>query len=263
MDESKIKETIEIDLTANTTLEQYIFYSDYSIENPDAIVEINGRTVIANVSINIITGNINAVYINFPTINKGDRVKIRISFYSSGVIQEVNGRKQFSYYIKFSQPVGYFYARLYMPKGYAVLTPIIPSPNKLESRENSLILEWSKKNLRSGEEFYFLVGFSQEIKEKFDLRILLILVLFAFVGGFYSGMLYKDRKAKERPEFLKSDEEKVIEILKEGPILQSELVKKLKVSKAKVSILLREMEEKGLIERVKDGRSYLVKLKEG
>jgi len=45
-------------------------------------------------------------------------------------------------------------------------------------------------------------------------------------------------------------------------MLQSELVKRLNVSKAKVSILLREMEEKGFIERIKEGRSYLVKLRE-
>jgi len=43
---------------------------------------------------------------------------------------------------------------------------------------------------------------------------------------------------------------------------QSELVKRLGFSKAKVSLLLKNMEKKGLIERVKEGRTYLVKLKE-
>ncbi|NJE55700.1 MarR family transcriptional regulator, partial [Thermococcus sp. 21S9] len=67
---------------------------------------------------------------------------------------------------------------------------------------------------------------------------------------------------KEKVEILRSDEEKIIELLKNGPVLQSELVKRLGVSKAKVSLLLKDMEKKGLIERVKEGRSYLVKLKE-
>ncbi|RLF89920.1 transcriptional regulator [Thermococci archaeon] len=261
LDENMVKETIEVELTANTSLSQYVFYSDYPVENPDAIVSINGKTIIANVSTNVITGNINAVYVNFPELGKGDMAKIRITFYTSGVLQDTDGKKQFAYYIKFSQPVGYFYVRLYVPRGYAVLTPIIPSPNKLESRENSLILEWSRENLRGNEEFYFIVGFSNPIKKGFDLRVLFVLVFLAFIGGFYAGMLYRERK-KGKPEILKSDEERVIELLKNGPMLQSELVKRLNVSKAKVSILLREMEEKGFIERIKEGRSYLVKLRE-
>ncbi len=261
INDNTIKETIEISLTANTNFSRYVFYSDYPIENPDAIVKINGEMKIVNVSVSKIVGGINAVYVKFPPVKKGDRITIKISFYSSGMLQNVQNKKQFAYYIRFNQPVNLFYVRLFIPKGYAILSPIIPSPDMVESSENRLVLEWRRENIKAGEEFYFIVGFSGEIKGFSPLWLVVIFVS-AFAGGFFAGMLYKERKGKEKVEVLRSDEEKVIELLKNGPVLQSELVKKLGVSKAKVSLLLKDMEKKGLIERVREGRSYLVRLKE-
>ena len=81
-------------------------------------------------------------------------------------------------------------------------------------------------------------------------------------GSVYGYILYRERKREEEKVHLRSDEEKVLAILRGGPVLQSELTDKLGVSKAKVSIILREMEEKGLITRVKEGRTYRVFLRE-
>ncbi|MCO6040836.1 helix-turn-helix transcriptional regulator [Thermococcus alcaliphilus] len=260
LEDYKVKETIELVLSPNVPISYYTFYSEYPIENPEAIIEINGKTQIANISVSKIVGDINAVYIEFPEVSPGSRLKIRISFYSEGMLQEVSGKKQFSYYVKFNQPVGYFYARLYVPKGYAILSPIVPSPDKVESTGNALILEWKKTDVRPEEEFYFIVGFSGEVTNQFPLAMFLATIFIAFLGGFFAGTLYK-RKEKTLID-LRSDEEKVLELLKEGPLYQSDLVKRLGFSKAKVSLLLRDMEKKGLIERVKEGRTYLVRLKE-
>ncbi|KPU63448.1 hypothetical protein EP1X_03675 [Thermococcus sp. EP1] len=260
VDELKVKETIEVVISPNAPLSRYTFYSEYSIENPEAIIEINGKTQIANVSVSKIIGDINAIYIEFPEVSPGDQLKIRISFYSEGMLQTINGKKQFSYYVKFNQPVGYFYARLYIPKGYAILSPIVPSPDKVESSGNALVLEWKKQEVRAGEEFYFITGFSGEVSNEFPMLYFVVPVLIAFVGGFLAGILYKGREKSTVD--LRSDEEKVIGILREGPMYQSELVKRLGFSKAKVSLLLKDMEKKGLIERIKEGRTYLVKLKE-
>ncbi|MCA6214658.1 MarR family transcriptional regulator [Thermococcus bergensis] len=260
LEDYRVKETIELVLFPNVPLSHYTFYSEYPIENPEAIIEINGKTQIANISVSKIVGDINAVYIAFPEVSPGSRVKIRISFYSEGMLQEVSGKKQFSYYVKFSQPVGYFYARLYVPKGYAILSPIVPSPDKVESTGNALILEWKKTDVRPGEEFYFIVGFSGEVTNQFPLAMFLATIFIAFLGGFFAGTIYR-RKEKTLID-LRSDEEKVLELLREGPLYQSDLVKRLGFSKAKVSLLLKDMEKKGLIERVKEGRTYLVRLKE-
>ncbi len=267
LSQNSVKETIEVVLKANQPFNRYVFYTEYPVENLDAIVSINGNTLASNITAEKITGGVNAVYVSFPEVNKDDRVRIRISFLTSGMVQEVGGKQQFAYYVRFNQPVGVFYARLFVPKGYAVLSPIIPSPSKVESSASRMILEWKKIQVNAGDEFYFIVGFSEEIKPPRKTSPLWMVVIFisAFVGGFFGGILYRERRERKRTrrEILKSDEERIIEILKEGPVLQSELVKRLGVSKAKVSILLREMEEKGLIERTREGRSYRIQLREG
>ncbi|NJE41818.1 transcriptional regulator [Thermococcus sp. GR6] len=261
-----IKETIEIDLTSHTNLSQYVIYTDYPVDNPSAIVELGNSVETINVTVREVLDGTNAVYLNFPTLKPGQSARIKLTFETRGMISEADGKEQFTYYIKFSQPVGVFHMQLLVPKGYAILSPIIPSPDKVESSTNRLLLEWTRNNIRAGDEFYFIVGFSGEIKiEKPSPLTYLVLFLAGLLlgaGGVYGYFLYNERKREKEMGFLRGDEEKIMAILREGPVLQSELAEKLGVSKAKVSIILREMEEKGLITRVKEGRTYRIYIKE-
>jgi len=65
-------------------------------------------------------------------------------------------------------------------------------------------------------------------------------------------------------EPLKSDTEKIIDILKEsgGKASQKEIVKQMDLSKSKVSMLLSALEGKGVVERIQMGRRKVVILKE-
>ncbi|ANF21831.1 hypothetical protein A7C91_00380 [Thermococcus piezophilus] len=261
-----IKETIEIDLTSHTNLSQYVIYTDYPVDNPSAVMDFSGGVSPMNVTVREVLGGTNAIYLNFPTLKSGQSAKIRLSFTTRGMISEVDGKEQFTYYIKFSQPVGLFHMQLLIPKGYAILSPIIPSPDKVESSTNRLLLEWTRSNIRAGDEFYFIAGFSGEIKINqpsiWGYIGIFALGLLLGAGSVYGYVLYREKKREREREHLRSDEEKILAILREGPVLQSELAEKLGVSKAKVSIILREMEEKSLITRVKEGRTYRVYLRE-
>jgi len=263
----QVKETIEIDLTSHTNLSQYVIYTDYPVEEPKAVLEISGNEEPVNVTVREVLGGTNAIYMYFPTVGPGENAKIRLTFTTRGMITETEGKNQFTYYIRFSQPVGLFHMQLVVPGGYAVLSPIIPSPDRVESSTSRLLLEWTRRDVRSGEEFYFIVGFSGEIVIPQPPSPLLYAGIFVAglvigAGSVYGYILYHERKREEEKTLLRSDEEKILALLREGPVLQSELADKLGVSKAKVSIILREMEEKGLITRVKEGRTYRVYLKE-
>ena len=262
-----VKETIEMSITSYTNLTQYVIYTDYPVLAPRAFMELNNRTFPINVTVTEVLGGTNAVYMNFPPLKPGESARIQLTFTTKGMITESDGKQQFTYYIKFSQPVGLFHVQLVVPKGYAVLSPIIPSPDRVESSTNRLLLEWTRQNVNAGEEFYFIVGFSGEITPPRQPSPFLYAGLFIaglIVGGgtVYGYTIYRGRKREEELSHLRTDEEKILAILKEGPVLQSELAGKLGVSKAKVSIILREMEGKGLITRVKEGRTYRVFLKE-
>ncbi len=263
----EVKETIEIDLTAYTNLSQYVIYTDYPVEDARAVIDLGGSVEVVNVTVREVLSGTNAIYMSFPRLKPGQNARISLSFTTRGMIAESGGKLQFTYYIKFSQPVGLFHMQLLIPKGYAILSPIIPSPDRVESSTSRLLLEWKRSNVRPGDEFYFIVGFSGEIappKEPSPLVYVgvFILGLIAGGGGVYGYLLYRERKREEELTHLRSDEEKILAMLREGPVLQSELAEKLGVSKAKVSIILREMEEKGLITRAKEGRTYRVFLRE-
>jgi uncharacterized membrane protein len=59
-----------------------------------------------------------------------------------------------------------------------------------------------------------------------------------------------------------SDEDRIISILKEheGVMMQSEIVKKTRFSKAKTSSLLSKMAGAGVIQRVRKGRENLIRV---
>ncbi|NJE10635.1 MarR family transcriptional regulator [Thermococcus sp. MAR1] len=262
-----VKETIEIDLTSYTNLTQYVIYTDYPVENASAVLDLGSAVERINVTVREVLGGTNAIYMSFPTLKPGQSARISLSLITRGMVSESNGREQFTYYIRFSQPVGVFHMQLLVPKGYAILSPIIPSPDRVESSTDRLLLEWKRSNVRSGDEFYFIVGFSGEItvpRPPSPWLYVGVFIIGLLIGGgsVYGYVLYRERKREEEKVHLRSDEEKILALLREGPVLQSELTDKLGVSKAKVSIILREMEEKGLITRVKEGRTYRVFLKE-
>ncbi|AFL95933.1 hypothetical protein CL1_1737 [Thermococcus cleftensis] len=262
-----VQETVEIDLTAHTNLSGYVIYTDYPVENPHAVIELETGVQAINVTVREVLGGTNAIYMSFPTLGPGESARIRLTFTTRGMITESDGKEQFTYYVRFSQPVGLFHVQLVVPRGYAVLSPIIPSPDKVESSTERLLLEWTRRDIRPGDEFYFIVGFSGEMAVPSSPSPLLYAGVFLaglLVGGgsVYGYILYREKKREEEKTHLRSDEEKILALLKEGPVLQSELADKLGVSKAKVSIILREMEEKGLITRVKEGRTYRVFLRE-
>ncbi|ASA77760.1 MarR family transcriptional regulator [Thermococcus sp. 5-4] len=267
IDQNNIRETVEIDLTPHTNLSQYVIYTAYPVENASAVLDLGNRVERINVTVREVLGGTNAIYMTFPTLEAGQSARIGLTFTTRGMISENGGNEQFTYYIKFSQPVGVFHMQLLVPRGYAILSPIIPSPDRVESSTDRLLLEWKRSNVRPGDEFYFIVGFSGEItvpKPPSPWLYVGLFIIGLLIGGgsVYGYILYRERKREEELTHLRSDEEKILAMLKEGPVLQSELAEKLGVSKAKVSIILREMEEKGLITRTKEGRTYRVFLKE-
>ena len=110
-----------------------------------------------------------------------------------------------------------------------------------------------------------------EHPSSFPIAPLVLLVIVACVSVF----LYANRKMKREEkkdivaeskteEELPEDLKMVIEIIKKegGRITQKELRKKLGYSEAKVSLIIADLERRGLVEKVKKGRGNIIFLKE-
>ena len=84
-----------------------------------------------------------------------------------------------------------------------------------------------------------------------------------FAAVLILSFFYKNRTPKKIVEETKSDEERIIEILRAagGMLYQSEIIEKTGFSKSKTSTLLNSLKKKGRIEKIMKGRRNLIRLK--
>ncbi len=138
------------------------------------------------------------------------------------------------------------------PEGY---TPkdITPSPDDIKDSD---IIWYGQRDFKTGEPRIVF-----ERSGIIPWYAILTIIVMAIVGTFFL------RKIKERfkkaENLTESDEDIIIKILKDagGTLYQSEILKKTKFSKSKLSNLLKSMGNQGMIKKIKKGRKNLIVLK--
>lgn len=154
-----------------------------------------------------------------------------------------------------------------------LLPPIVPTPVKINSYSNKLFVEWNSQDVSS---FTFLLRYEPGVGRGtlvIPLSPLAIVILavsaLAMVSGVFIHLrrdkIYMDtNRRKTLFKILKKDERVLIEKIMEGDgaIEQSLLYETTGFSKPKVSRLLSDLEERGLIRKEKYGRTNLVTLTE-
>jgi len=102
----------------------------------------------------------------------------------------------------------------------------------------------------------------EKIQETLTLLLIFLGAILLFLFVFF--LLRKTReKGQETSEELPDDLKEMVEIIKEngGRITQLELRKKLNYSEAKISLMLADLERRGLIEKFKRGKGNIIILK--
>lgn len=108
----------------------------------------------------------------------------------------------------------------------------------------------------------------------FVVIILLFIFVIILIGAYYFNKGIKQKKSQdklqEKAEKPKSDEkyegddlERIIKIIKQegGRTTQKEIRKQIPLSEAKISLMIAELEHKGIIEKIKKGRGNIIILK--
>ena len=177
-----------------------------------------------------------------------------------------------------------FSIKLILPT-YAVLTrpidettlasnAVFPKPTRLESDGQRLVIVWERSNLKKDDSFSALVMYKFEKSNTlFYIGILSILfigvILFIVLRKPRAKIIVKKPKVIKKvvkadlERYLKEDEEQVVNILKqrEGQCEQGTLRVVTGFSKAKLSGLLKELEERNIVYKEKRGKKNLVFLK--
>ena len=245
------------------------------------------------ISINEVPANceqkeiIGATKVTCPVSVKSDYF-VKFSFDTSFPLVSLDERKLFSQDLNFNTTIEKFTFRLKLPER-AILPEetskfVTPEPTKLYSDGRRIILAYEVENAES-----FRASVIYESAKKSPVAAFLaILFLIAIVFGL---ALYKfkskaktETREKPRPEeakiaaekpmeiakaeqkeeklYLLPDEKGIIYILKQAgkPIRQRDIEKQITFSKAKLSRVLRGLEERGIIKRIPRGNTNLVEL---
>ncbi len=101
---------------------------------------------------------------------------------------------------------------------------------------------------------------TQTKRSGFPYYLLVVVICAVIIGGLY---YIKIREKSSEEEELNPDLAKVLEIIRSegGRITQKELRKRLGYSEAKMSLIIADLERRGLVEKVKKGRGNIIFLK--
>ena len=103
-------------------------------------------------------------------------------------------------------------------------------------------------------------------EEKGSINVIFLILAVFLISTILSVFIYKKRIKKAKEELdkeLPEDLKKVVEILERhgGRLTQKELRKMLPYSEAKVSLMVADLEERGIVKKIKKGRGNIIILK--
>lgn len=253
LSEGKVHEKIDI------TLENYDSLSifEYSFLYPLESLEVYDSE--GNIK-HEVRGDLLLCYLN---LRGHQPYTFTIEFDTAGYVSPVKeGKWVFSPIFRFSVPVENFSIEITVPAEMAVVSPIYPTPTSFYSYRENLVVKWKKERLEEGEEFLVLLGY----KPVSTLSSPQVFIYYLFAAAFaaFAAGLYLGRRHKPQPEYVVADERLILDAIKKagGKVIQSDLVKNTEFSKAKVSKILTELEERNIIRKEKYKRTNLIFLQE-
>jgi uncharacterized membrane protein len=254
--------TVEMDIEDLTT-ETFNYQTTHSVEGLEAY--FNGNSSSCNVNDLTVGAEITC------DTDLKNNFSVRLEYTTSGLVNTQNEVQIFSYSQPIYRPIDNYTFRVLLPEGTGLVdqsnttTSVIQPEN---GRTGNLggrrfFVEW-KSNPELGEPQRFQVVYETLEDDTSSDLIPAILGILLLAGIAY--VVYRRKgevQASSVLDELSEDQEKVVELLREneGEILQKDIVEESEYSKAKISGVVKELEEKDIISKEKEGRSNLVKLK--
>lgn len=255
---------VTVEMTVeDLTIETYNYQTTHDVENLEAY--FNGQKSSCNVNDLSVGAEIDC------GTNLRNNFSVRLEYTTSGLVNTQNDVQIFSYSQPIYRPVENYTFRVLLPEGTGLVdqsnttTSVIQPENgqtgNLGGRR--FFVEW-ESNPELGEPQRFQVVYETLEDDNSSDLIPAILGLLLLAGIAY--VVYRRKgevQASSVLDELSEDQEKVVELLREneGEILQKDIVEESVYSKAKISGVVKELEEKDIISKEKEGRSNLVKLK--
>lgn len=265
------EENIKVDLKDNTveaelyieelTSSSFTYITNHPVQNHE--VRINSEPVNCEFEKMSLGGEIQC-----PT-DLRENFTVTINYQTSGLTNSQNGVSIFRYSQSIYRPIEEYNFRVILPESTGILdqsnvsTPVIsPENGEVGSEGRRIHVEWSQEP-SLGETVAFEVTYEQLGADFRPVIILVVLILLA--AG--ATKFYRDYRQKtevsDTIESLTEDQRMVFDLIQENEsMLQKDIVNQSEYSKAKISGVVKSLEEQGLVIKEKEGRSNRVSVKD-
>jgi len=272
--------SIEFDI-----ISEEITHTKVSIEYSDLTTDKVSYLVFSRIENLLVSDNVGVIECDVDSRTYGTQIScipneivqgtyiVEFEFDSHRLVTQNADSFIFSYNYGIKDPTNKLNVKLILPEGTGLInaediTPYYPSDAKISSLfGRRTALEWEIVDPSLGKTYNFNtnyedIGSSTQVVTYMYVAIAIVLASVLFV--FFKNKSTKTASAKRVFSVLKKDEKKVIDIILEkgDNCKQRDIVKITDFSKAKVSRIIVDLEERGLIEKIRKGRTNRIILKD-
>ncbi len=209
----------------------------------------------------------------YPVNTQGiNKTQIQLTFETKENIAKNGEIYTFSSVYIVDVPVERAFAIVYLPETATLKTNVSnesfsPRYGRVLSDGKHIMVYWERENIKGGDDLEFSITYIMPLAagSLYDVAIIVILavILVVVIAVGYVRRLHRQSSVKVVMPLLKGDERVIVDILRErkGEAIQRALVRESDFSKAKVSRLVANLKERGIVDVEHLGRTNRVKLK--
>ena len=208
---------------------------------------------------------------DFSRVTEAGRA-LNIKFTTKETIKKIENQYQFSANVKTPQEVGEYLLKVVLEQGIVLIeepdvsttmVPYSPTDGTRGSNGREIFVEWEREGVKKGEGIDVTVNYETlngMVPENNNTVFIMIGILILIIAIMLS---VRTKNENVDVSVLKKDEKMIIDIIKSsgGMCKQRHVVRETDFSKAKVSRLVKDLEERGLIETEKVGRTKKLYIK--
>ncbi len=250
-----IEDTINHDFTVDNSITlrfsepiSHLDYQlDFRIENLTTKSDFE-----SNCEIKYVNGK-SVISCDFIGMNEKKR-QITLSFRATDVIRKVDGNYKFNVNYGISLPINRSFVLISLPEkgilaGEVANKSYYPEDGKTITDGKRIMVYWERENLTAGDSLQFSVLYATPsiISNVLVISLTLLVIIVMISIAVY---LRKSASEEKITSILNEDEKKIIKVLSahDGKALQKIIVRETDFSKAKVSRLVKNLKERGVVD---------------